>query len=203
MFQRAQRRSKPRPAAIAQPATIALLASAARQELVDTLEALGGTATAAELAAQLGRPVDGLYYHLARLRKGGLIEELAGRSAAGRGERRFRIVAPRGRALALAYRPDDPRNTRAVRTVVASMLRIARRDFDRAIARPDAVVRGPRRELWAARGQGWLTAAEVTRANQLLHELTELLRRPRTDKRDRLLSLCFVVAPVAARPARR
>ena len=200
MFQQAQRRT-PR-AGIAHPATIALLASPARQELVDTLESLGGTATAAALAAQLGRPVDGLYYHLARLRKGGLIEELAGRSAAGRGERRFRI-ASRGRALALAYRPEDPRNTRAVRAVVASMLRIARRDFDRAIARPDAIVRGPRRELWASRGQGWLTAAEVARANRLLRELTDLLRQPRSATRDRLLSVCFVVAPVAARPARR
>jgi hypothetical protein len=188
---------------VTRPAAIAALASPIRQELIDTLEALGGTATAAELATQLGRPVDGLYYHLRHLGRAGLLVEIAGRSRAGRGERRFRIATRGGRALALAYRPSAPANARAVRAVVGGMLRIARRDFDRAIARPDARVAGPRRELWAARGQGWLTAAEVARVNTLLAELTGLLRRPRAPGRDRLLALCFVLAPIAARPARR
>ena len=50
---------------------IALLASPARQEIVDTIEALGGEAAVAELAAQLGRSSDGLYYHLRHLVRGG------------------------------------------------------------------------------------------------------------------------------------
>ena len=54
---------------------IELLASPTRIELIDTLEALGGEATVAELAAQLGRPADGLYYHLRQLAAGGLIVE--------------------------------------------------------------------------------------------------------------------------------
>ena len=54
---------KPRPAAtnraanrsVEKPREIALLAAPARQELVDTLESLGGEASVATLAAQLGR----------------------------------------------------------------------------------------------------------------------------------------------------
>ncbi|HET9620627.1 MAG TPA: helix-turn-helix domain-containing protein, partial [Kofleriaceae bacterium] len=49
---------------IVEPRAIAALASPVRQEILDTVEALGGTATIAELAAQLGRPADGLYYHV-------------------------------------------------------------------------------------------------------------------------------------------
>ena len=38
---------------------IAALASPVRQEIIDTVELLGGSATIAELASQLGRPADG------------------------------------------------------------------------------------------------------------------------------------------------
>ena len=62
-------------AAVENAREIALLASPARIEIVDTLEALGEAVTVAELAARLGRPADGLYYHLRQLADGGLIEE--------------------------------------------------------------------------------------------------------------------------------
>ena len=52
---------------------IAALGSPVRQEIIDTVELLGGKATIAELAAQLGRPADGLYYHVRRLVAVGLL----------------------------------------------------------------------------------------------------------------------------------
>jgi DNA-binding transcriptional ArsR family regulator len=188
---------------IERPAAIALLASPLRQELVDTLQALGGEASVAELAVQLGRPADGLYYHLRLLTRGGLLAERRGRSRAGRGERRYRIaVAPGGR-LRLVYRPADRANRAAVARVAGGMLRIAGRDFRAALATPGVATRGPRRELWAARNQGWLSAAELAEVNRLLLRINQLLDRPRARGRDRLLSLCFVLAPLPARPARR
>lgn len=60
------------------PAQVRLLSSPVRQEMVDTLAALGGEAGVANLADQLGRPADGLYYHLRALVLGGLVEELPG-----------------------------------------------------------------------------------------------------------------------------
>jgi hypothetical protein len=87
--------------------------------------------------------------------------------------------------------------------VVDGMLRIASRDFAAAIASPDAVVDGPRRELWAARGKGWVSAADLEELNRLLQRLADMLRQPRRGADDRLISLCFVLAPVAARPKRR
>ena len=180
---------------IARPAQIGVFASAARQEIVDTLDALGGEASAAELAAQLGRPVDGLYYHLNLLVHGGLVRELAN----GGDGRRYRI-APRP---SLRYRPGRTSSARAVARVATSLLSIAGRDFAAALAKVDTVVSGPRRELWGARIKGWVGEAELIEINRALRRLAQLVRRGRDQRRRRLISLVWVLAPITAQPARR
>jgi hypothetical protein len=87
--------------------------------------------------------------------------------------------------------------------LVASMLRVANRNFRDALAHSDVVSEGPDRELWADRGKGWVTASELRRINTLLGELSGLVAQRRSPKRDRLFSLTFVLAPAAERPARR
>jgi hypothetical protein len=183
--------------------TIAILASPIRQEVIDTIEAMGGSATIREVAEQLGRPADGLYYHVEILRRGGLLVASNGRSKAGRGERRYRIPVASGDELGLVYRPGDRRNAAAVRGVVRGMLRIARRDFDAALARPDVVAAGDRRELWAARSTGWVSEADLPEINRLLARLTKRVRRPRGAGRKKLISICYVLAPLPVRPRRR
>jgi DNA-binding transcriptional ArsR family regulator len=177
---------------------IQLLASPARIEIVDTLEALGGDATVAELAAQLGRPADGLYYHLRQLAEGGLLIETATPEG-----RRYRTRMPRGERLRLRYRPGKNANAEAVGGVAASVLRVAGRDFKHAIANPHAVAEGPLRELWAARNKGWVGDAELAEINRLLVRINALLQRPRSAGRDRLVALSWILAPVDAKPARR
>jgi DNA-binding transcriptional ArsR family regulator len=177
---------------------IALLASPTRIEIVDTLEALGAAVTVAELAAQLGRPADGLYYHLRQLADGGLIEEQIDSDG-----RRYRTRSRRGDALTLRYRPGATANARAVSHVATSMLRVASRDFARAIADPNAVTDGPRRELWTARHKGWVNAAGLAEINRLLARLVDLLQQPRAADEDKLVALAWVLAPLEAKPARR
>jgi DNA-binding transcriptional ArsR family regulator len=176
---------------------IELLASPTRIELIDTLETLGGDASVAELASQLGRPADGLYYHLRQLAAAGLIIEEATTDG-----KRYRPRS-RGEGLRLRYRPGATANAKAVGDVAASVLRIAGRDFKRALADPETRAEGPLRELWAARGKGWVGATELAEINRLLTRLTMLLRRPRSAARDRLIVLSWILAPIAAKPARR
>ncbi|HJT97193.1 MAG TPA: winged helix-turn-helix domain-containing protein [Rhodanobacteraceae bacterium] len=183
---------------IERAAEIQLLASPARIELVDTLEALGGEASVAELAAQLGRPADGLYYHLRQLAAAGLLVETATPEG-----RRYRTRMPEGERLTLRYRPGRTANAGAVDDVAASVLRVAGRDFSRALADSGSVVEGPQRELWAARYKGWVGDAELAEINRLLVRISDLLHRPRAASRDRLVALAFVLAPVDAKPARR
>lgn len=176
---------------------IEVLASPTRIELIDTLEALGGDASVAELASHLGRPADGLYYHLRQLAAAGLVIE----ETTAEGKRYH--PRTRGEGLRLRYRPGATANAKAVGGVAASVLRIAGRDFKGALADPDTRVEGPLRELWAARGKGWVGPTELAEINRLLTRLTMLLRRPRSASRDRLIVLSWILAPVDAKPARR
>lgn len=230
-------------------AAVEALAYPLRQELLDTVTAFGGEAAASALAEHLGRPVDGLYYHLRLLVKHGLLDEEVTRNQAGRKERRYRLAGDGRGAPRLAYRPtasaassrarttgaaraagaasaasgkggkssqaraarsrarDEAkaraRNDEALRKVVSGMMRIAGRDFNAALADDEVAVEGKRRQLWAARNKGWVSGEELEELNRLLGRLLELFDRPRSEERQHLMSLCFVLAPVAARPKRR
>ncbi|SFN70307.1 winged helix-turn-helix domain-containing protein [Dokdonella immobilis] len=184
--------------AIERASEIDLLASPTRIEIVDTLEALGRAVSVAELAGELGRPADGLYYHLRQLARGGLIEEETAPDG-----RRFRLRTESGARLSLRYRPGATANARAVGRVAASVLRVAERDFKRALGDPGAVVEGPRRELWAARGKGWVGPDQLTEINRLLGRLMELLHQPRTPEHDTLIAVSWVLAPLEPKSPRR
>jgi len=183
--------AKPPRSVVERPAHIALLASPARQELVDTLDALGGEASVSELSAQLGRPVPGLYYHLRLLARAGLIEELAGAA----GARRYRVPS----ALRLRYRPGNTANARAVAQFAGGMLRIAKRDFEAGLREPGVVSDGPRRALWAARVKGWVGERELVELNRLIARLSVLISPQRKLGRDRLVALTWVLAPLRAK----
>jgi DNA-binding transcriptional ArsR family regulator len=178
---------------------IELLSSPVRQEIIDTLEALGGEAAVVDIAAQLGRPADGLYYHLRLLARGGLVEEIPDEGAG----RRFRTRARGGERLHLRYRPGKTRNACAVSRVAAGMLRTANHDFSEALRDPGAVADGPTRAVWAGRTKGWVGDAELAEMNRLLDRMKTLLRRARGPRRARLVSFTWVLAPVPAMPTRR
>jgi hypothetical protein len=172
-------------------AAVAALASPVRQEIIDTVEALGDGATIAELASQLGRPADGLYYHARQLVRAGLLVRSGSPEV-------YRTPKTRG-GLRLDYRHDVP----AIRRVIASMLRIARRDFDAGFAVPGVAVDGARRSLWAGRSKGWVGAADLAEINAMIARIRRILHRKRRRGTDRLISWCFVLAPIAVRPKRR
>lgn len=179
-------------------AEIELLASPTRIEIIDTLEALGDAVSVAELAAQLGRPADGLYYHLRQLADGGLIEEQEAPDG-----RRYRTRTRPGERLRLRYRPGDTPNAKAVGRAAASQLRVSGRDFARALADPASVVDGAQRDLWAARSKGWVGPVELAEINRLLAQAMDLLHRPRRPLSGKLIALSWVMAPLDAKPPRR
>src|SRR5947209_17163354 len=120
---------------------MAALAAAARQEIVDVLEQMG-TVSVAELADALGRPADALYFHLRALVRVGLVRKAGSRARIGGTEALYRTARP---ALQLRYEPRDAGNRRAVSRIVASMLRLANRDFQRSFHHGQLVVSGARR----------------------------------------------------------
>lgn len=183
-----------------EPALVELLASPIRQEIVDTLGALGGPVSAAELALQLGRHADGLYYHLNLLGKAGLVVE----SADGPDEaRRYALPGAGTLALQLGYRTGSAAGRRALSKFTHAMLKVAQQDFDEALEIPGVLTSGSGRQLWAARNKAWLSDEELAEANALLRRLCTLMSQPRTPERTQLLSCAFVLAPHVARSKRR
>jgi DNA-binding transcriptional ArsR family regulator len=189
-----------RPRQIDDPKRIRVLASPVRHEIVDTLSALGGTATVAQLAEHLGRHADGLYYHLRLLRRASLVEELP--SQEGR-ERAFRLAGTGKAPLRLAYRVERTANARALESYSRGLLQVAQRDFTQALEIPDVVASGPRRQLWAARNKGWVSGTDLGEVNSLLERLCTLTSQKRETGRDVLVSLAFSLTPLARRAKRR
>ena len=185
--------------AIDHPALIDVLASPVRQEIVDTLAALGGEASAAELAEQLGRHMDGLYYHLKILCKTELVVAVDSGAEAGR---RYRLGGD-GQPLRLAYSTGDASRAQALRSFVHGLLQVAEHDFGDALTTEDVVTQGAGRELWAARNKAWLSENELAEVNELLERLCTLMSRPHTPERNHLLSCTFVLAPHRVQPKRR
>jgi len=186
--------------AVSDPAQIRLLSSPVRQEILDTLATLGGRASVAALAEQLGRPADGLYYHLRALVRGGLVEDVQNE---GGDERHFRLAGDGGAPLRLAYNLGEQGNAEELGIFTRGLLQIASSDFDEALKIEGVAVEGSRRELWASRNKGWLSQTDLEEVNSLLERLSTLASQSKAPGRERLVSCAFVLAPINPRPKRR
>src|SRR5512143_3008332 len=101
---------------IEQGAALDALISPVRQEIVDTIESIGGDVAVADIAAQLGRPADGLYYHLRRLVNAGVLRE--GADPGDDRGRRYRTAAAPGKRLRVKYGRGAASNPDAVARLV-------------------------------------------------------------------------------------
>jgi predicted ArsR family transcriptional regulator len=187
------------PYVIRRPEQVACLVSPVRQEIADVLSRMG-VASAAEIADALHRPPDALYYHLSALRRVGLVLGAGSRHRKGRREALFRTVAP---ALSLRYDSPGRGYSRNLVALVGSMMRLATRDYRRALLGRKAVLHGPGRELWAARTTGWLTRGLVAATNRRIRELTRAVEKPRGA--GRLFAVTILLTPLGERhrPRRR
>lgn len=171
---------------------LAALAASARQEIIDVLEQMGGVVSVAELAAALGRPADGLYFHLRALMRAGLIQDAGYSSRGGRKGAIYRTIEPE---LQLQYEPENPGNRKAVSAIVASMLRLAMRDFSRSFQPGNVSVSGACRELWALRKVGRLSRTQLRAVNRGINRLVEKVTVP-SDAHGRLYAVTVVLTPL-------
>jgi hypothetical protein len=179
------------------------LVSPTRQEIVDTVQALGPCSIAA-VADAMGRPADALYYHFRRLVRAGLLLEAGTRKAARR-EETFYDVA--GRPVALQAGGEMASSEAVVRATTA-MLRLSERTFVEAVKRGRLTSAGGQHDAltaWGGRTTGWLTDADVDEVNRLLQEITALFGRRRRAEEGRLHAVTFLLCPITPveRPSTR
>jgi hypothetical protein len=134
-----------------------------------------------------------LYYHVRLLERAGLLLAEPVDAASGRTESRFDVPA---RRMLLEYQPTAA-NRRAVKAVIAGVLRSARADFDKAIADPSVRVDGPARELWSGRIEATLTRDDVETLNAAIEKILAVMGRSRShSSAANAYQFTWVVSPV-------
>ena len=169
------------------------LASPMRQEIADTVNALG-ECSIAEIASALGVAADGLYYHVRALVDAGLLIHSGERNTTGRTEALY--ATPTGGIMRLKYDAADADNVKAITAIVSSMLRVAERDFGDGF-RPDlARTEGPRRNIVGSRQKAWLDKEQRREVQRLLGRLQEIFADSQPAEGSELCSLTFVLSPI-------
>lgn len=177
-----------------------VLKSPVRQEIMDTIQACG-TCSIADIARELGRPTDGLYYHFRKLIEAGLIVAEGKRKTVRREEVLYRTRYP-NKALKIKYQSDNEEFKQATVDAVTCICRIAAGDFEKGIEMERAVSTGALRNILGGRQKGWLSKSDVRKFNILLKQLNALFDQKKADNR-KLFALTLVIAPVEEHSPRR
>lgn len=172
---------------------IEALASPARQEVVDSL-AVSGAVSIAELASDLGRAPDSLYYHVRQLERVGLVVQRGARSVGARNEVLYDVPGAR---MVIDREPRSPAEQRALLRVVTSALRGAERELRSALESGRAIYRRcAQRNAWAARVKGWLDADELAEVREHLDAIAAILLRGKQRPGAKLHTITHVLTPL-------
>lgn len=164
-----------------------------RQEIVDAIAALGES-TVLEVAQHLGRAADSLYFHMRRLEKVGLIQEVEKRKE---GKYLVAVYGLPGKIMRVKYGAGV--GAKSVQRVVAGAVRLGIRDFNRAMVASDTEFSGPSRNVWGGRMKGWVSKEDVIEINRLLEELGAIFHRSTQEEGKSLQSLAWISAPVGVK----
>jgi DNA-binding transcriptional ArsR family regulator len=162
---------------IKDPRQIRALVSPTRQEIVDAIHSTGPL-TISALAALLGRPADGLYFHVRTLESVGLLLRVG---EAPTGKRTGGIYDVCSRPLRIQYDATRPAVAKAITAVSGSMVRLAHRDVVRAFRQKLVEPDGEHRNTWSGRVKGWLTRDQLAEVNRHWRAITEIFNNARPD----------------------
>lgn len=181
------------------PAAMSELFKPARLEVYENLQ-IAGPSTIADLARRLGRPADSLYYHVRKLLAIGVIEERAAeeRERGGPG-RRGAVYSVVARRLDVELDPKSRRSREAWSEGGAAVLRLAQRDFAKALESGDIHADGARRNLAIRRVKVRLSARELRAVNGHLEAIHELLCKHAENTKGELHAITFVMTPLEER----
>jgi DNA-binding transcriptional ArsR family regulator len=175
---------------------IRALIAPTRQEIVDALEIVGPAPVAA-IAGVLGRAPDSLYHHIRVLVGVGLVREVETRV---RGRVREAVYELAGHDMTIGYDLADAAKREALNALVRGMSRIARRDFERASEKGEAVVEGPRRNLRGARMVGLLDGEQLEELGRLYARIAAIMASPPRERtRAEFHAVTYLISPLDRR----
>jgi DNA-binding Lrp family transcriptional regulator len=184
-------------------AQLRALASPVRIEIVGVFQSHGPLAIR-ELAEKLGRPADGLYHHVRQLQKANILQTAKTRRIGKRDEVVLELTAER---FGHAEQPKTPAMRQAIVETAASALRLANREFRRAVlaekpptdgpgsARPEECRTGAR----LSRQRSWLTDEDLNELQAMLEQMDTFLKERMGRKQGRPFAMTMALVPLLKR----
>ena len=170
---------------------IRVLSSPVRQEIVDVLSS-EDPLSIGEVATIIGRNPTSLYFHFGELLEAELISEFGQRPTGRTAEMLF--TSPR--YMSVLYDLASESSKEAVLTLSKSMLRVAQRDFEKALTLEYARSTEPGRNLKTSRWVARLTKQEQKHVNALFEEIISVFAKRRGSPKGVPVSLMYSMAPL-------
>ncbi len=180
---------------------IKAICSPIRQEIMDAVIAKG-TCSITDIAVELGRPADGLYYHIRALIKENLLED-AGENQDNPRQETLYTLPQKASLIKVNYNHSDAEKIQAIKKMVKSMLKINLQDFENGLKNEHAVFEGELRNIWAGRVKNRLNQNQIKKVNILLNELMNVFKQSTDQSSEELYTMQWVLAPIESRPKRR
>jgi len=177
------------------------ICSPVRQEIMDAVIAKG-ECSITDIAVELGRPADGLYYHIRALMKEQLLIAVGENTNNPRQETLYSL-SKKASLIEVKYTQTDAEKIKAINKMVKSMLKITQQDFENGLINKDAVFEGHYRNLWAGRVKSRLNKRQIKKTNKLLNDLMTVFKQESDSSSEILYTMQWVLAPVEAKPKRR
>lgn len=168
------------------------LASPVRHQIHLAMEMLG-ECSVNELAERMGRVPETLYYHIRRLKKVGIVEQVGRRAGAGREEAIYQLNAKR---LRVDPSQTSPRFLRAMAKGCGSLLRFAQRSFDRALEAGADRRASPKRSLRIDQATVRLSAGNLAELNKRLNSVQSFLDDADEPSEQKMYVITLATAPL-------
>lgn len=165
--------------------------SAVRIELWETLRS-NGPCSIRELAEQMDRPADGLYQHMRKLERAGLIVETEQRPAGTQREAVYDVTAD---DIDFDIDERTGRNITRLARIFATVIRCAGRSIEAAFASRQVKLSKPGKDILVRWDVGWLSDADVAAVKRHQQEILAILERGRTRRTGRLYAVMSYLVP--------
>ncbi len=157
---------------VSKPHQLRELASPVKQVILDALAAAKEPRTMRELAEDVNRAADSLYYHMRSLVKSGLVIDAGTRLENGKQVAVYTAAAKRFR---IKYDFGIPRFKQIMQSIFAATIRLAKRNFERGLELDNVRFGTKNRNLYMTRMEAWLSKQHLAEINRRIEEINEIM----------------------------
>ncbi|MFG0329970.1 MAG: helix-turn-helix domain-containing protein [Phycisphaerales bacterium] len=172
----------------------AITGSSARLEIIDTIFGLA-PCSIAELAEELQRSPQSLYYHINILVDCGLLKQVGTRKSGKRDEAIYDLAAQHLRLT--PGRDDEKAYRRAMLRFNSTIIRLTERNyreaFDQKLVR---TVNKKRQNIYTRRQRAWLTDEDIEKVYKHIDAIGEILLRGNKRRTGQAFAMTTVLAPL-------